>query len=155
MPGYRGHLTGGIFVYLLMGSLIKLFFFIPSHTQMLEWLCFTLMGSLFPDIDTKSKGQQLFYWILICLLIFLFFKKRYFLGALCGIIGTIPLLVKHRGIFHKPWFIGMFGLGAMGVSCSMAPIHSRIIVIDILFFVIGALSHIWLDVGIRRKRKYL
>ena len=39
----------------------------PVHW--LELLTFTIIGSLFPDVDTKSKGQQLVYAISFLLVI--------------------------------------------------------------------------------------
>lgn len=154
MPGYRGHLAGGLFAYVCALIIGKLFCITPSATQMIEWLCFTLAGALFPDVDTKSRGQQLFYWLWMALLSFLCIQKRYMVAALFGIVGLIPTLAKHRGIFHKLWFItGIAWVIIFYVWCT-APTMVGSLARNMTFFVIGAFSHVLLDKGIGKKRRY-
>ena len=59
MSNYRGHLIGACIVYSVI--IFVLSFHTKSFITLTEWLLCTLLGSLFPDIDTKSKGQKLFY----------------------------------------------------------------------------------------------
>ena len=56
MPGYRAHLAGGLTVYGITIYLLRSY--CGSVFIAAEWMLFTLAGSLFPDIDTKSKGQK-------------------------------------------------------------------------------------------------
>jgi len=73
MPGYKGHLVGGTVAYgLLFFGLVGVVVKQPSMLTAGEWLLFALAGSLFPDIDIKSKGQKYFYYV-----IFLFFTSLY------------------------------------------------------------------------------
>ncbi|MGC2310143.1 MAG: hypothetical protein WA432_00805 [Candidatus Babeliaceae bacterium] len=62
MPSYKGHLLGGLVVYS-----IALLFMATTLSWLTkgEWLLCTLFGALFPDIDIKSKGQKLFYALLL------------------------------------------------------------------------------------------
>lgn len=149
MPSYKGHLAGGIFVYL-----IALYFIISAQaanfTTGLEWLLFTLAGSLFPDVDIKSKGQKLFYWVMLLLMIVLLINDQKQALIIVAILGVIPLLVRHRGIFHRLWFVILVPLLIAWILCNYMPYCSNTIMYDCLFFIIGAISHLWLDLGFAR-----
>lgn len=149
MPGYKGHLAGGVVIYFI-AFYVMTFYIAPTFLTGLEWLLFTLAGALFPDVDVKSRGQNYFYWIVLCLLILLITLHRWKIVALTSILATIPLLVRHRGIFHRAWFVVMIPLTAAGVLSSYVPQHSMRMWIDALFFTVGALSHLWLDLGLRK-----
>jgi hypothetical protein len=149
MPNYKGHLAGGIFAYLLA------IYFVLSHQSITlitgaEWLLFTLAGSLFPDVDVKSKGQKLFYWITLLLALILLLSDRIQALIILGFICVVPLLVNHRGIFHRLWFVILVPSFLAMFLCSYLPGCSRIIIFDTIFFVVGAVSHLWLDLGLRR-----
>lgn len=149
MSNYKGHLAGGIFVYLLS------IYYIASQQEVslgtgLEWLLFCLAGALFPDVDVKSKGQKIFYWLLLILALILLINHRVQALMALGIIGVIPMIVPHRGIFHRLWFVILIPTMGAWVTCSYLPHCTSIIVYDTLFFIIGAISHLWLDYGFRR-----
>ena len=62
MPGYKGHLSVALALY---GGLIAfLWHTAPSLQTLVVWFIAICAGALFPDIDTKSKGQKYFYWIM-------------------------------------------------------------------------------------------
>lgn len=148
MPGYKTHLSGGLIVFVCL--LLVLNQYNPSPCTLLEWLAFTLAGSLFPDIDVKSKGQKWLYWFLFVLFICLFACKYYFVVSMLGIIALIPLLVNHRGLFHKPWFIVAVPASVVIAAYYTMPQYLTFVALDALFFCAGALSHLWLDLGLRR-----
>lgn len=148
MPNYKGHLIGGAVAF----AIVICFIFNNNVNFItgLEWLCFTLLGSLFPDIDIKSKGQKIFYKVLFCVLIFLAFKKQLSAIALISLLSFIPLLVRHRGMCHQLWFVITVPF-AVAVCCNLFfPHYYSIILWDAIFFTVGAISHLWLDVGFRR-----
>ena len=148
MPGYRKHLFGGAVTYLsllLLCSSLN-----PTMTTALEWLGFCLIGSLFPDIDIGSKGRYVFYRIfLIFLLVFLLRNNTVGL-CLLAVLMLLPMLVQHRGLFHRWWLvIGLpFGVAWL-CSCSFASCKDAFM-LDAFFFAAGALSHLYLDLGLRR-----
>lgn len=148
MPNYKTHLVGGAASFGLLLYCMKSYN--PSFLTALEWFFFALMGSLFPDIDTKSKGQKLFYRVLIVILIILLMQNRFRTIAMISIASFIPLLVNHRGIFHSAWFIIMLGCFCVVFATIFLPSYVSIIMIDTLFFVGGAFSHLILDRGIKR-----
>ncbi len=150
MSNYKGHLAGGLFFYLITLYGIASYYVCPALPTAIEWLLFALAGSLFPDVDIKSKGQNYFYWLIFALLLFLFFMKRFTLMAIVGVIAVIPQLVRHRGIFHRLWFVILLPIFLAMALCLYIPSCKTIIFFDALFFVVGALSHLWLDLGLRR-----
>lgn len=154
MPNYKGHLVGGIAAYGLL--LCALFAVIkPSLLTAFEWLLFALAGSLFPDVDIKSKGQKYFYYFILLVFIVLVVGKRFEVMACCSFIVILPMLVNHRGVFHNPWFVVIMPLLLWVMVSSIMPGMSQQFFFDILFFIVGAVSHIWLDFGTRQMFKKL
>jgi membrane-bound metal-dependent hydrolase YbcI (DUF457 family) len=146
MPNYKGHLVGGMVAYGL------LFFGVfaaqkPSLSIAGEWLLFTLAGALFPDIDIKSKGQKYFYYLALLFFIVFAAQRRYEMLSCCSFLIISPMLARHRGIFHNPWFVTATPLIFWLLISAAFPHLSRQLFYDTLFFIFGALSHIWLDFG--------
>lgn len=149
MSNYKGHLAGGFIAYTVTIGIL-LAYCQPTFFTAVEWLLFTLAGALFPDIDIKSKGQKLFYWILLIIFVFLMLRKHFEILAVLSIVAITPLLVKHRGVFHRLWFV--VSIPALAAFClSMyVPTYASIIFFDTIFFIAGAISHLWLDMGFKR-----
>lgn len=157
MPGYKGHLAGGCIAY---GLTLAFLYILPyealakygcsSTVMALRWLFCTLAGSLFPDIDVKSKGQKYFYWVILGFFVLLIIERKFKLLAASSVLAVFPMLVKHRGIFHKTWFVILAPLTLWGLFGAYAPEYSFALFFDVLFFIIGALSHLWLDLGLKR-----
>ncbi|MGE0207012.1 MAG: metal-dependent hydrolase [Candidatus Babeliales bacterium] len=110
-----------------------------------EWLLFTLAGAMFPDIDIKSTSQKYWYSIVFITLVALIGKKKLYAVAAISLTSIIPLLSNHRGIFHNTWFVIAFPLGAWYGFAQLYPSCSTLFFYDALFFIAGALSHLWLD----------
>jgi hypothetical protein len=147
MPGYRTHLMGGFTTYVpLLYVLLPLK---PTPLTILEWLGCTLIGSLFPDIDIKSKGQLWFYRLLFLVLVVLVYKKKFFTAAVTSILCVLPLLFRQRGLFHRPLFLVGLPIAGLLVLRVCAPTQAHLFLFDALFFGAGALSHIVLDRGIK------
>jgi len=149
MSSYKGHLCGGVFAFIVAMAVV-IFFVAPTLLAFVEWGAFCLAGSLFPDIDIKSKGQKLFYWLILALVVLLTIQSQWKLLSFISVITITPLLVNHRGIFHQLWFV-------IAVPCAIAygivllsPGHTKIIVLNTFFFIAGAISHLWLDMGFKR-----
>lgn len=158
MPGYKGHLAGGCVVYgLMLGALYGVSYealakydYCASLLVALRWLFCALAGSLFPDIDVKSKGQKYFYWVILGFFLLLIIERKFKLLAVSSVVSVFPMLVKHRGIFHKTWFVILAPLGFWALIGTYAPEYSRTLLFDTMFFIAGALSHLWLDLGLKR-----
>ncbi len=154
MPNYKVHLCGGLIVYgiilFMCAGLLH-----PSFITACEWLLFTLAGALFPDIDIKSKGQKYFYYVIFILLLILAINKQLATIACCSFIIITPMLVRHRGIFHRSWFIITLPMVVWGLTCLFLPLCSVLFFYNTLFFIAGGLSHIFLDYGFNRMISHL
>jgi hypothetical protein len=153
MPSYKGHLIGGALAFVATIALLP-----NQHApvlKMVEWFAVTLLGSLFPDIDTKSKGQRIFYRALIPIMIYFVVMQRYKMVFFLACVGLWPAIANHRGIFHNPLFIVI--LSAFMALCitHFSPCYAKTAQWDAFFFCIGALSHVILDVGMKRFFKKL
>ncbi len=148
MPGYRQHLVGGAVAYL---SLLLLCSWLnPTFTTAIEWLGFCLIGSLFPDIDIGSKGRYVFYRIFLIFLLVFLVRQNTMALCLLGVLMILPMLVSHRGLFHRWWFVTGLPFAVAGLcSCSFATCQDAFM-LDAFFFAAGALSHLYLDLGLRK-----
>ena len=65
--------------------------------------CFVVavLSGLWPDVDIKSRSQQIFYRIFLIFSTILILRKQYFQSAVLGIFAMLPLLGKHRGWTHS------------------------------------------------------
>ncbi len=104
MPGYKGHLAGGLLVGGILLVLALAFGLYADDSLMLSLLVvFCLAGALFPDIDTSSVGQRLLYLALLVADIWLIAKGEFKWAAYLGAVAMIPVLSPHRGWTHELW----------------------------------------------------
>ena len=147
MPGYKGHVIGGACAFGLL-----FYFGAPhavSHSTFVEWLLCATLGSLFPDVDINSKGQKIFFSFLAVALVLLAFYGRWFACGMLGLFSCLPILIKHRGLFHKWWFIIGLPLSSMLILSYYHPDYRTVILWDTYFFVAGIISHLVLDFKFR------
>lgn len=152
MPNYKGHLVGGCVAFLIAVNLLiaqKVSFFVG-----VEWLSFTLLGALFPDIDIKSKGQKIFYRCFFFVALFLVLNCRFFALSLLSLLAFFPLMVRHRGICHRLWFVVGIPASAVFLCNIFFPHYYMLIFWDAIFFMIGAISHLWLDLGLKKMLRF-
>ena len=149
MPSYKEHLVGGTVSFGAMLLIVSRWYY-PTAPTTIEWLFCSLAGSLFPDIDIKSKGQKYFYWCILIALVIISIKKRFDILVGCSVISVMPMLVKHRGIFHRLWFVIGFPLLFWFLISLQFPQLRLMILLDVIFFISGAVSHLWLDMGLAR-----
>ena len=145
MPGYKGHLIGGALAFGATYYCVKSF--CPSTMTACHWFFASLAGALFPDIDVKSKGQKYFYWVLLMLFMILIIENRLDILALVALLSVVPMLVRHRGLFHRPWFILFSSLTLWTIVSAFHPLWAQALFLITLFFIAGAISHLWLDFG--------
>jgi membrane-bound metal-dependent hydrolase YbcI (DUF457 family) len=148
MPGYKTHLMGGFIAFSLLVVAIGAVY--GSLSTLIEWLCCAFFGALFPDIDIKSKGQQLFFRVLGVLFLILLWQRRIVDIAIMSTLAFLPLTVKHRGITHSLWFLVGLCAAMLFIVAAAAASYLSIVFFDLLFFVAGFFSHILLDFGPRQ-----
>ena len=154
MPGYKGHLAGGLCVGGAGLYLAFMYGMQPTYATMAEWMLCALAGSLFPDVDIKSKGQKLLYRFLLLLFLVLLVAGHVQVFILMSILAVVPMVVRHRGLFHKLWFVIGFPLIIALCLGAYFPAYRYILLYDAIFFIAGAVSHLWLDLGLRRMLKF-
>jgi len=143
---YRGHILGGIVSYALMLFIFKIFHYPLDAMHNLQWFLFCILGSLFPDIDTKSKIQLWIYRLFILFyFLLLLINPTYYMLIFISILAVLPLIVRHRGIFHNPWFLIMLTLFIVGIIYFTRPDMIQETAFNALFFIAGTLSHLLLD----------
>src|SRR3990167_7033924 len=151
MPNYKGHMLGGFLTFAIITFLfVTIGLVTPKFNEIIQYILSALIGSLFPDVDTKSKIQKVFYTILLITLILSLSQSNFMLFAILSFLGLLPLLVHHRGLFHKPIFIVFVAVSLIIVCKIYKPELVALISLNLLFFVFGAFSHIILDIGIKR-----
>ena len=117
MSMFRGHYIGGLIAYTLFFVLslgASLFGQVAMQVPLERnptisfnpWsigACFVVavLSGLWPDVDIKSRSQQIFYRIFLVFSIILILRKQYFQSAVLGIFAMLPLLGKHRGWTHS------------------------------------------------------
>lgn len=143
MPSYRVHLVASLIIYLGVIHCCSLVSFTAS--SLVQGLLFCLFGSLFPDVDIKSRGQQIFYLLLVVILAALLWFKQHCLFVVMSFVGIVPILVRHRGIFHHVWFLTIMTIFCSFLISVWCGVHQTIMTQNIWFFFIGSLSHVFLD----------
>ena len=110
MPGYKGHVVGGV---LAGAAYIGALEIAPNatirHTAGLlsEWQLFVglfviaVLFALWPDVDTNSKGQNIFFGIAFATDILLIAAGRLEAAAYLGLLAMTPIIGKHRGWTHS------------------------------------------------------
>jgi membrane-bound metal-dependent hydrolase YbcI (DUF457 family) len=149
MPGYKGHLSGGLILGALgISAAVLLGYFALDLFRLAGLLGFCLLGALFPDIDTDSKGQNLFYAGLIVFDAILIYHQYYFWAAWLGLFSMLPALGHHRGWTHTWWAMLVVPLPIVIIPCMLYRRPGMDIFLFVNFyaaFVLGYFSHLLLD----------
>ncbi len=150
MPGYRAHLVCAVVVYIIILFLVGSMLY--SWSVIIGGFVAMIAGALFPDIDIKSKGQSYLYRgyaVILATILLLYWVHRTQLWVdliICLAAVTIaPMLARHRGITHAPPFIIMLGFGMWVMGAGLYPLYTAQLFFYAFCFVVGALSHVWLD----------
>ncbi len=110
MPGYKGHITAS----LLSCGLLYLFPFWSSLPWVGKGICvgIAVFFGLWPDVDTKSKGQYLFLLVFVIADGMLIYRQDYKRAAYLGLLIVLPLMARHRGWTHH-WVAMILVPGAL------------------------------------------
>ncbi|TWI71138.1 LexA-binding, inner membrane-associated putative hydrolase [Desulfobotulus alkaliphilus] len=146
MPGYKAHLGFGSTLGIL--CLAGLFFwelYRPPLETMAILMGLCLIGSLTPDVDTDSKGQNLVYSLLILFDLFLIFKGEYKWAAILGFCAMLPAIGHHRGWTHSWWAMLVIPLPILAAPVYLFHQPWQQVLPYYLAFVLGFFSHLLLD----------
>jgi membrane-bound metal-dependent hydrolase YbcI (DUF457 family) len=112
MANYKGHTIGGIaacLVYIAGLSLAPWNLLSETAGILSDWqmsvglFLVAFLFALFPDIDTNSKGQNIFFGAALIADIALIATGRIEASAYLGLLAMAPIVGKHRGWTHTKW----------------------------------------------------
>lgn len=63
----------------------------------------SVLFALFPDVDTNSKGQDIFFGLAFAVNVLLILNGKYQAAAYLGLIAMLPIISHHRGWTHAKW----------------------------------------------------
>ncbi|WP_319466781.1 metal-dependent hydrolase [uncultured Pseudodesulfovibrio sp.] len=147
MPGYKGHLAGGLF-FAVMGIVgaVLLGWFVVDPILAAGLTGFCLLGALFPDVDTDSKGQNLYYAVFALVDLGLIIREQFVWAAWFGLFAMLPALGSHRGWTHSWWAMLVVPLPILGLPAFVLGAESvgRFVPFYVAFGG-GYFSHLLLD----------
>jgi hypothetical protein len=113
MAGYKGHIaSAAVFGIGYLAALVYAFSVDAAYRQFtvleqigypLVLLALALLFGLWPDVDTDSKGQDLFYMIFFGVDLFLVVTEQFRAAAYLGLVAVLLVLSTHRGWTHTWW----------------------------------------------------
>lgn len=154
MANYRGHIAGGLVAgvsvvathYYTSGNGIVDTSLVKQDWQLIgSLIVVSVLFALWPDVDTNSKAQNLFYRTAFIFDLWLIFIQLYFVSALVGLIAMTPIIGKHRG-----WTHSKLSMVLLPSPIILIPYLSdrRVGLIGVLFYaaaLAGYFSHLLLD----------
>lgn len=162
MANYRGHIVGGLVTSVALAAIIS---FAPverlaEQARLLsDWqalaavFVISMLFALFPDVDTNSKAQDMFFAIVFPLNIILIWQGYLQAAAYLGLIAMLPIVGKHRGWTHKRWAVLVVPLPILLIPWLY---NGRVVLISVIYYlaaVVGYFSHLLLDGLIWRRFK--
>lgn len=110
MAGWKGHIAGATAVntvYLAGIQLVDSDYLTNSPVLLSDWqfvaglYVVAILFGLWPDVDTNSKGQDIFIGIAFISTILLILTSRFEAAAYLGLIAMTPIVGRHRGWTHS------------------------------------------------------
>ncbi len=146
MPGYKGHIAGALALGAgALASLNWLEWYQPEPLHALAFMGCVLLGALFPDVDTDSKGQKFFYLLLLAINLTLMALGLYKWAAVLGFLAMIPVAAKHRGFIHTWWAMLIIPMLIMLLPALFYQIPLIILLPFYLASVFGYFTHLLMD----------
>lgn len=112
MANWKGHTAGGVgfgVAYAAALSYAPIQQYAEQVHLLNDWqamaaiLVLSILFALFPDVDTNSKGQNIFYGLALATDILLILNGNLQAAAYLGLIAMLPVVGKHRGWTHSRW----------------------------------------------------
>lgn len=146
MPGYKGHIAGALAAAGIgLAGAWWLGVYRPKPEIMALLAALAVLGALFPDVDTNSKGRHLYYGAALIADAVLIFKQQYRYAALLGFCAILPAVGAHRGWTHT-WWAGLLIPSPVIVAPMMfMAMPWQALLPFYLAAVIGYFSHLMLD----------
>jgi membrane-bound metal-dependent hydrolase YbcI (DUF457 family) len=154
MANWKGHTIGGI---ILGGVYVGALAYVPvqhfaEHAGLLhDWqalaaiFVLSVLFALFPDIDTNSKGQNIFYGLALATDVLLIWNGDIQAAAYLGLVAMLPVVGKHRGWTHSKPAMILIPLPLLIIPYLYSKEMLPIAIIYYGAAVVGYFSHLLLD----------
>jgi membrane-bound metal-dependent hydrolase YbcI (DUF457 family) len=154
MANWKGHIGGGVACAAVYAGAITLLpfehlaeaaGFLHDWQMIVALFVISILFALFPDVDTNSKGQDVFFGIIFPLDILLIASGNVLAAAYLGLIAMLPILGHHRGWTHKKWAMAVVPLPILLVPYLY---NDAIVLSSAVFYgaaVVGYFSHLLFD----------
>lgn len=154
MANWKGHIGGGIVLgaaYAAAVSYAPVERLAETAGLLHDWqvlaavLVLSTLFALFPDVDTNSKGQNIFFGLALVVDIMLIWSGNIQAAAYLGLVAMLPVVGKHRGWTHSKWAMLLVPLPILIVPYLY---NDNILPISIVYYgaaVAGYFSHLLLD----------
>lgn len=160
MAGWKGHVGGG-FVFLAVYTAAVSFTPLQKLTEtagfLHDWQALAaifvigVLFALFPDVDTNSKAQDIFFGIVFLIDILLISNGSFKVAAYLGIIAMLPIVSHHRGWTHRWWAMFIVPLPILLVPYLY---DAKLLTIAAIYYgaaITGYFSHLLFDGIVLRK----
>ena len=154
MANWKGHVIGGIALgaaYTAAVSFVPVEHFAEAAGLLHDWqalaavMVLSVLFALFPDIDTNSKGQNIFFGLALAVDVLLIWNGNIQAAAYLGLVAMLPVVGKHRGWTHSKLAMLLVPLPIVLVPY----LHNdNILPISLIYYgaaVVGYFSHLLLD----------
>ena len=160
MANWRGHIVGGaVFTAVYAGAMlfVPVEYFAESARLLSDWQAMAavfvigILFGLFPDVDTNSKAQDIFFWFAFIIDVLLIWNGNIQAAAYLGLIAMLPIITHHRGWTHAKWAMFVVPLPMLIIPWLY---DSAMLPISIVYYgaaVADYFSHLTLDGLIWRK----
>jgi len=146
MPGYKGHIAGALSATgAALGGAWWLGLYRPGPQVMLMLAFLAVLGALFPDVDTSSKGRRLYYSAAAVADAALIAVKQYKMAAVLGFCAILPAVGGHRGWTHTWWAGVVVPSAALLGAVTFLDVPWQTLAPYYLAGVLGYYSHLVLD----------
>ena len=154
MANYKGHIIGGVAAggaYTAALSWLPIEYYAEKANLLQNWqalaalFVLAVLFALFPDVDTNSKGQDIFIGLAFITDVLLILNGNIQAAAYLGLVAMLPIVSHHRGWTHSKLAMLIVPLPIVAVPYWH---NEKILAISVVYYgaaVIGYFSHLLLD----------
>ncbi len=117
----------------------------PGGETMIALGVASVLGGLFPDVDTASKGRRLFYGAALVADAVLLFKEQFRYAAVLGFCALLPAVGSHRGWTHTWWAALLIPCPVLLVPVILFHVPWPAVLPYYLAMILGYISHLVMD----------